>query len=141
MKQIPGEQWKRKVSTTPGFPAATIRAVDVVAGEHASFRVSSKEKIVFVFRPIVGQRDTSDIQTIQIYPFELKDGQRICVVRQDKGRESKGNPGVIVLDVVRYGDSSFALNPPGSHLEPGEYWIHVPGASGFNDRLITFGVD
>jgi hypothetical protein len=137
LTQLPGEQWKRQVKTS----FSTTKTVNVIAGEHSSFRISSHDKIVFVFRPFPDQKDFNAIQGIQIYPFEVNHGERTCIVAEQKGRSHEGNSGVISLQAVKYGASSYALSPSNFHLGPGEYWVHVPGAAGFNDPLITFGMD
>jgi hypothetical protein len=141
LKQLPGEPWKRK--NKAGLKST--KAVDVVAGEHSSFRISSKDNIVFVFRPLPDQQDSNILQGIRIFPFEVKGGQRQCVVETRKGGfhgpTRQGNFDTIALEAGKYGASSFALSPPDFHLAPGEYWIHVPGAAGYNDPIITFGVD
>ena len=135
VQQLPGEQWKRQVKA--GF--SSTKTVDVVAGEHSSFRISSKDKAVFVFKPFPDKFNA--IEGIKLYPFEVKDGKRTCIVAEQKGRSSEGNPGVIPLEATKYGASSYSLSPAGAHLSPGEYWIFVPGSGGYNDPLITFGVD
>ena len=135
LTQLPREQWKRKVKR--GF--TTVKALDVVAGEHSSFRISSKDRIVFVFRPFPDQ--VNAIQGIRLFTFAVTSGERICMVQEQKGRTHQGNLDVISFDAVKYGASSYALTPSGSNLAPGEYWVHVPGAGSFNDPLTTFGVD
>lgn len=141
LKLLPGEQWKRK--NKGGF--GSVKAVDIVSGQHSSFRISSKDKIVFVFRPLPDQQNANILQGIRIYPFEVKSNERDCIVDTQKtgfrGPTRQGNLDVVSLQVVKYGTSSYALNPPDFHLDPGEYWIHVPGAAGYSDPLITLGVD
>ncbi len=136
LEPLPGERWKRK--NRSGF--GSFKVVDIVAGIHSSFRVSSKDKLVFVFRPLPGQYP----QAIRIFPFEVKGEDRECVVSIShsgfSGGSNQGNEKMITLEVVKYGIFSFAVNPPGFHLEPGEYWVTLPGA-GLDDPLFTFGVD
>jgi hypothetical protein len=133
LRQMSGEQWKRKTKTGWG----SSKAINVVQGARSSFRVSSSDKIVFVFKPF----PNSDLSQMKVYPFEVKSNERSCVIGMNKKGAHEGNSSVISLDAVKYGSSSYALTPPNSHLSPGEYWIAVPGAAGYNDPLITFGVD
>lgn len=136
MKELPGEQWKRK--NKAGW--ATVQAVNVVQGERSSFRISSKDKVAFVFRPF-SDLQSGNIEEMKIYPMEVKSGERTCVVVVAKGRTQTGTNDVISLEAVKYGSSSYLLSPPNSRLSPGEYWISVPGAASLNDPLVTFGVD
>lgn len=133
LRQLPGEQWKRK--TKAGWGSS--KSINVIQGPRSSFRVSSNDKIVFVFRPF----PSSDLSQMKIYPLDVKSNERSCVVGVNKKGAHEGNSGVILLDAVKYGSSSYALSPPNFHLSPGEYWFAVPGAEGYNDPLITFGVD
>jgi len=141
LKQLPGEFWKRK--NKRGF--SSVKSVDVVDGERSAFRISAKDKIVLVFKPLPDQVNSNVLQGIRIFTFDVKHDQRRSVVETLKGgwggptREE--NPNTVALQAVKYGDSSFALSPPDYHLPPGEYWVHVPGAAGYNDPIITFGVD
>jgi hypothetical protein len=139
LEPLPGERWKRKNRAVFG----SFKAVDLVKGTRSNYRISSKDKIVFIFRPLPGLF-TATLRDIRIFPFELKGDGRECVVSTTKsgfvGATNTGNENTISLGIVRYGNSSYALGPPGFHLDPGEYSISVPGA-GLNDPLITFGVD
>ena len=137
LEPLSGETWKRKNRST-GFGSS--KAVDVVAGPHASYRLSSKDKLIFVFRPLPGQYPSQ----IRILPFEVKGDQRESVISAFKsgfgGTTNLGNQNTVPLELVRYGTFSYALNPPDFHLDPGEYWFSLPGEA-LNDPLITFGVD
>ena len=133
LRQLPGEPWKRKTKAGWG----SNKAIDVVEGPRSSFRISSSDKIVFVIKPF---KDT-DLSQMKIYPFDVKSKERTCVIEMQKKGAHEGNSGVISLDAVTYGSSSYALSPPNSHLSPGEYWILVPGAAGPSDPIITFGID
>jgi hypothetical protein len=140
-QQLPREQWKRKTKVGWG----SMKFEVIVAEERSSLRISSKDKIVFVLKPFPDQQNANIIQRILIYPFEVTGGRRVSVVETQKnsfrGPTQEGNTKVIALDAVRYGTSSFALNPADFHLAPGEYWIFVPGSPGISDPIITFGVD
>ncbi len=141
LKQLPGEQWKRR--NKQGF--GSVKYVDVVAEEHSSLRISSKDKIVFVFRPFPDQQNSNVLQGIRIYTFDVKHNERECIVETQKGGfhgpTREGSLNVESLQAVRYGNSSYALNPPDFNIAPGEYWVFVPGSAGYNDPIITFGVD
>ncbi len=137
LKPLPGERWQRQVK--PGW--AKVRTIDIVAGLHSSLRISSNDKIVFIYRPLPDQQISNIMQKFQLWPFEADRDQRICVVGETIKGKQEGNPGVILLEPVKYGSSSFALTPPDSHLKPGEYWLSMPGVGGINDPIITFGVD
>lgn len=136
LKELPGEQWKRKNKAGWG----SVQAINVVQGARSSFRISSSDKIAFVFRPF-SDLQSGNIERMEIYPMEVKSGERACVVVVTKGRTQTGTSDVISLEAVKYGSSSYMLSPPNSHLSPGEYWISVPGADSLNDPMITFGVD
>jgi hypothetical protein len=141
LKQLPGEPWKRK--TKQGWGKS--KYVDVVAGEHSKFRISAKDRIVFVFKPLPDQQNSNILERILIYSFDVTHDERESVVETVKGgwggATRQGNPNTVSLQAAKYGSSSFALSPPEFHLVPGEYWVYVPGASGYNDPIITFGVD
>lgn len=141
LKQLPGEPWKRKDKR--GF--SSVKAIDKVAGERSSFRISSKDKIVFIFKPFPDQQNSNTLQGIRIYAFDVKHDERTSLVETRKGGwggpTREGNLNYVSLQGGKYGESSFALSPPDFHLAPGEYWIHLPGSSGYNDPIITFGVD
>jgi hypothetical protein len=136
-KAVPAERWKRQVK--PGWD--TVKTLDIVAGLHSSLRISSGDKVVFVYHPLPDQQISNIMQKFQVWPFEADHDQRICIVAEKVRAKEQGNPGVILLEPVKYGSSSFALSPPDGHLKPGEYWLSVPGVGGINDPIITFGVD
>jgi hypothetical protein len=133
LRPLPGEPWKRKNKTK----WASTEAINVVDGPRSSFRVSSGDKIVFVIKPF----PNSDLSQMKVYPFEVKSHDRTCIVGMLRKGMHEGNTSVVSLDAIKYGSSSYALSPPNSHLSPGEYWVAVPGAGGYNDPLITIGVD
>jgi hypothetical protein len=137
LEQLPGEQWKR----TNRVKWASSESLNVVQGARSSFRISSNDRVVFVFKPFPGVQSSGDLSQMRIYPFDVKSDQRICVVGEFKKGANQGNANIIPLEIVGYGKSSYSLTPPNSHLGPGEYWIPVPGAGSLNDPLTTFGVD
>ena len=137
LKPMPGERWKRQVK--PGW--ASVKSIDSVAGAHSSLRISSSDKIVFIYRPLPDQQISNIMQKFQPWPFQADGDQRICIVAETVRGKEQGNPGVILLEPAKYGSSSFSLSPADSHLKPGEYWLYVPGVGGINDPMITFGVD
>ncbi len=135
LRELPVETWRRETKGNFG----TIKYVNVVSGKRSSFRVSSSDKIVFVYKPFTSKAETFDpVQAIQLFAFDVGNKDRTCVIRSIKGKTDESNQG-IQLDVVKYGTSSYTLTPSGSHLAPGEYWIHTPGVA--NHPVTTFGVD
>jgi hypothetical protein len=137
LEELPREPWKRR--DKPGF--GSMKVLDIVAGPRSSLRISSKDKVVFLFKPFPDQQNSNVLERIQLYRFDVGNDERSSLVETVKGQTHQGNLQQIPLEAVKYGTSSYALSPSGSHLDSGEYWISVPWAASYNDPLITFGVD
>jgi hypothetical protein len=141
LKELPAEPWKRQ---TKRSRREGLQSINVVTGTRSSFRISSSDKIVFVYRPFLATGQTVDpVQTIQLFGFVAGEKDRTCVISTvktsiRKGNSVESNQG-LPLDIGKFGTSSYTLSPQGSHLPPGEYWINTPGVN--NRPLTTFGVD
>jgi hypothetical protein len=127
LKQLPGEEWKRKTKT--GLRG--VESINVVHGEHSPLRISSADKVAFVYHPFNSQ----EVAHVKLYAFTQVKGDRETVMGKTKGRNTEYNPSV-PLDVTQFGASSYKLTPR-SPLSPGEYWVSTPGAG----PIQTFGVD
>ena len=103
LEPLSGETRKQKNRST-GFGSS--KTVDVVAGPHAGYRLSSKDKLMFVFRPLPGQ----DPSQIRILPLEVQGEQRESVISAFKrgfgGTTNLGNQNVVPLEFIRYGTFS-----------------------------------
>jgi hypothetical protein len=127
LKQLPGEDWKRK--NKAGLRA--VESIDVVTGQHSPLRISSADKIAFVYKPFNPQ----EVVNVQLFAFTQVKGDRETVMGKTKGRNTEYNPS-IPLDVTQFGTSSYKLTPR-SPLSPGEYWVSTPGRG----QIHTFGID
>jgi len=141
LKELPGETWRRQ---TKSSRREGQQYIDVVSGTRSPFRISSSDKIVFVYRPFLATGQTVDpVQSIQLFAFEVGERERTCIVRTVKTSVRKGNSDQsnqgLPLSISKFGTSSYALTPQGSHLPPGEYWMSTPGVA--NRPITSFGVD
>jgi len=122
LRKLPTEPYKN--NDAPGvsvFPRT--RSVELKSAASA-FRVSSQNKIVFVY-------DATNIP--RLYKFTVDGNKR--KFEYDKVRASSSTPiDGITISVSRYKETAFQFSSE-QPLEPGEYAIVFP------DHIYTFGVD
>jgi hypothetical protein len=128
LKELPVETWTKetRLSKKEGM-----QSICVVQRTRSPFRISSSDKIVFVYRrPLTAEGQEERVQTIQLYAFEVGPKQRSGVIRPGHG---------IPITVSQFGTYSNAISPQGFSLAHGEYWLSIPGEAGH--PIPTFGVD
>jgi len=127
LKELPVETWTKetRLSKKEGM-----QSICVVQRTRSPFRISSSDKIVFVYRPVPVEGQEERVQTIELYAFEVGPKERTGVIRHGHG---------IPVMVSRFGTYSSAISPQGFSLRHGEYWLSTPGEAGH--PITTFGVD
>ena len=127
LKELPVETWTKE---TRRSRKEGMQSICVVPGTRSPFRISSSDKIVFVYRPLTVEGEEEPMQTIQLYAFDVGPKERTGVIRTGHG---------IPVIVSRFGTYSSAIVPQGFSLRRGEYWLSTPGEAGH--PITTFGVD
>lgn len=122
LKKLPTEPYKD--NDAPGVSVFPRKRSVEVKGAASAFRVSSQNKIVFVY----------DATTIpRLYKFAVNGNKRKFEYGKVSASSSTPIDG-IAIGVSRYRDTSFQFFSD-QPLGPGEYAIVFP------DRIYTFGVD
>jgi hypothetical protein len=127
LTELPVETWTKE---TRRSRKEGMQSICVVPRTRSPFRISSRDKIVFVYRPLTVEGQEEPVQTIQLYVFEVGPKERSGVIRPGHG---------IPIAVSRFGTYSLAISPQGFSLAHGEYWLSIPGEAGH--PITTFGVD
>jgi len=125
LKRLPMEDYKKHTGT--GWTTVTDNVK--IAGSASSFHISASDKIAFIFKA-----SADEAERARLYRFTVKGDKREYELGKWKRRDFTPNRGIVV-DIVKYGESSYKLTPE-TTLEPGEYALTMHE----NDRVFTFSV-